>query len=208
MSADNNKQPAPFQALLGELETMTKALPAADVADDKKIQAAADGNGDADDDNKDDQQGDPMAKSLQVTLADGTVIEAEDGTELVKSLMDQVGKQEDMMVKAMGGVINLVKHQGEQLKAQGTLIKSLQDTVTRLSGQGAGRKSIVDVHQQVGELTKSLQAPSQGPTAQEFMVKSHAAFTAGKISGQELNVIDVSLRQGAAIDPTLLAKVG
>jgi hypothetical protein len=210
MSADNNKQSAAFETLLGELDILTKALPAADVADDKKIQAAADGNGDADDENKDDQDGGaPMTKSLTVTLPNGETIEAEDGTELVKSLMDQVGKQEDMMVKAMGGVVSLVKHQGEQLKAQGDLIKSLQDTVTRLSGQGAGRKSIVDVHQQVTELTKSFGGQQEkGINPVEIMAKSNAAFSAGKISGQELNTIDVSLRMGAAIEPSLLAKVG
>lgn len=210
MSANNNGQPAAFEALLGELETMTKALPAADVADDQKIQAAADGNGDADDDNKDGQDGGaPMTKSLTVTLPNGEVIEAEDGTELVKSLMDQVGKQEDMMVKAMGGALNLIKHQGEQLKAQGELIKSLQDTVGKLGNQGAGRKSIVDVHQQVTEMTKSLGGQQEkGISATEFMAKSHAAFAAKKISGQELNTIDVCLRQGAPIDPSLLAKVG
>jgi hypothetical protein len=207
MSADNNKQPAAFETLLGELETMTKALPAADVADDKKIQAAADGNGE-DDENKDGKAaGGEMTKSLQVTLADGTVIEAEDGTELVKSLMDQVGKQEDMMVKALGGTLNIVKAQGEQLKAQGELIKSLQSKVEAMGSQGAGRKSIVDVHQQVSTLAKSLGQQDKGPTPQEFLAKSHAAFDAKKINGQELAMVDAAIRYGQPVEQGIVAKV-
>lgn len=213
MSADNNKQAGGFEKLLGELDTMTKALPAAEVADDKKIQAAAGADG-AEGENKDklDADGnpiaaDPMAKSFQVTLADGSVIEAQDGTELVKSLFERVDSQEDLMVKAMGGVLDLVKSQTSQITSLGDLVKSLQTKVEQLSGQGAGRKSIVDVHQQATALTKSMGEKQQGPSAEEIMAKSNAAFTAGKITGQELNIIDVSMRSGFPIDQALAAKV-
>lgn len=210
MSADNNKQPSAFDQLLGELGTMTKALPAADVADDKKIQAAA---GADDDKEKLDADGKPivaesMEKSFKVTLADGTEVEAQDGTELVKSLFARVDNQEDMIVKALGGTLDLVKSLTATVKSQGDLVKSLQETVAKLGGQGAGRKSIVDVHQQVNTLTKSMGDQDQkGPTAEEIMAKSNAAFAAGKISGQELNIIDVSMRSGFPIDQALAAKV-
>jgi hypothetical protein len=213
MSADNNNQAGGgFDKLLGELETMTKALPSADASDDKKIQAAAGEGGDDVNAKKEgegeDGEGGEMAKSFKVTLADGTELEAQDGTELVKSLMDKVGAQEDLMVKALDQTLTIIKAQGEQLKAQDGLIKSLTTKVEALGKQGTGRKSILDVHAQASTLAKSLGAQEQGPTPQDIMAKSQAAFAAGKISGQEANTIDVSLRMGAAIEPALLAKLG
>lgn len=209
MSADNNKQPGGFEKLMGELETMTKALPAADVADDKKIAAAAgEAGAAADDENKEQlgEDGKPLTKSLQVTLADGTVVDAEDGTELVKSLMARLDSQEDQVVKALGGTIDLVKALHEQVSASNALVKSLQADVARLAGQGAGRKTMVTVHEKLAGTTLA-KSEQQGPTAEEFMAKSHAAFVAHKISGQELTSIDVSMRLGQPVDQSLVAKV-
>lgn len=211
MSATENKQPGEgFLALLGELDTLNKAIPAAEVKDDKKIEAAAAAAG-AEDDGKEKlgEDGKPlpaMTKSMQVTLADGTVIEAEDGTELVKSLFARVDDQEDLMVKALGGAINLIKAQGEQITATNALVKSLQADLAKLGNQGAGRKTLVNVHEQVTQLTKSNQEP-QGPTPQEFMVKANAAFDAKKITGIELTTCDVAVRTQQQIDPGLIAKV-
>jgi hypothetical protein len=212
MSTEKNNQPSAFQQLLGDLDTMAKAMPqpqaeGAPVAgegedDEAKKQAAATAAAAA-------ESGDPMTKSFQVTLADGSVIEAQDGTELVKSLFERVDGQEDMMVKALGGTLDLVKSLTTRVTSQGEVIKSLQETVAKLGNQGAGRKTLVNVHEQVNSLTKSLPgAEAKGVSPEEFLAKSHAAFAANKISGQELNVIDVSLRQGAPIDQSLLAKVG
>jgi hypothetical protein len=204
MSTAENK--SSFQQLLGDLDTLTKALPQPQAADDENKPAVA---AEGEEGEAEGGEGGEMAKSFKVTLADGTEIEAQDGTELVKSLFERVDGQEDMMVKALGGTLELVKAQGAQLKAQGDLIKSLQDTVAKLGNQGAGRKTLVNVHEQVNSLTKSLpQQGQQGQSPQDFMAKSMAAFEANKISGQELNTIDVSLRMGAPIDPSLLAKVG
>ena len=160
-----------FEALLAELntevESMAKALPAADdlppgdededldkegtvdtAATDKKVMAAA-GDGDADDEGgKPDGDADDapmMGKSMTVEI-DGKQVEAFDGTELVKSLMGQVeqlgGKltaSEDKLAKALTETLGVVK-------SQGAVIKSLQDTVAKLATAGRGRKSAVVVH--------------------------------------------------------------
>lgn len=205
MSANENKQPGEgFQALLGELDTLNKAIPAAEVADDKKIQTAA-ADGDADDKKK---EGDdkPMTKSLQVTLADGTILEAEDGTELVKSLFARVDSNEDMIVKALGGTLNLIKAHSDQLKATNELVKSLQADVAKLANQPAGRKTLVNVHEQVTAMTKANPEPAV-QTVADFMVKANSAFTAGKITGIELTSADVAIRNGFAPDESVVAKV-
>lgn len=210
-----------FEKLMGELsqlsvnqDTIAKALPADDGNGDEKIQAAAEG-GDADQGKKDDDddkdkggEGAPMTKSLGVVkLADGTEVEAEDGTELVKSLMARFDASDSNMTKAIGGMVDLFKKQGETIAAQGEMIKSLNDKIGALSNEGRGRKTVISVTEKQAAGEQMAKSESQGMTAQEFMAKSNAAFDAGKITGRDLTVIDVSLRQNVAIDPGLIAKV-
>lgn len=198
MTVENKE---PFSALMDEMGLLAKAMPevAPELTDEEKAEkaqaeaAALEAAGKQ-----------PMAKSMQVTLADGSVVEAEDGTELVKSLMEQVSGLEGTMAKALGAAVGLIKRQGEQLAAHGDLVKSLQTKVAELSGEGRGRKTMVTVIDKPGQLAKS---ETPGMTAPEFMAKSHAAFNAGKINGTELTIIDVSLRQGALPDAGLISKV-
>lgn len=211
-----------FEQLLGELqaenEAMAKALPADDGKDDKKIQAAAgegggeggeggEGAGEGEGEGAGAGEGAPFGKSLTLTDAEGNPIEAIDGTELVKSLMDevgalkgQVGTNETTMAKALESTLGVVK-------SQGALIKSLIARVDALSGQGRGRKTVLAVTEKVatGALAKSQQ--EEGISTAEFLVKSEAAFNAQKISGLEFTTIDVSLRSNVAIDPALVSKV-
>lgn len=201
MTVENKE---PFSALMDEMGLLAKAMPevAPEPSDEDKLKAAAEAEEAAAAEAAAGKQ--PLAKSLQVTLADGTVVDAEDGTELVKSLMDQVSGLEGVMAKALGAAVGLIKKQGEQLVATDTLVKSLQAKVTELSGEGRGRKTMVTVMDKPGQLAKS---ETPGMTAPEFMAKSHAAFKDGKINGTELTIIDVSLRQGALPDAGLISKV-
>lgn len=214
MSATENKPAGgPFDQLLGELDTMTKALPAAEVADDNKIAAAADADGD--DKPKLDADGKPiaaapMAKSFQVTLADGTLVDAEDGTELVKSLVERIDGTEETIAKALGGTIDLVKALMGKVTEQGTLVKSLQAQVTELSGQGRGRKTMVSVHEKLavgGDLAKSDAAANAIAAANDFMVKANAACASGKITGYEMTCLDVAKRAGVEPEASIVAKV-
>lgn len=200
MSEEKNKQPSAFDKLLGELDTMTKALPAGDMDGDKKIADA-----DKDDEDKDKDGDNTMTKSLKVTLADGSVIDAEDGTALVKSLLARVDDTEDVMAKALGSAIGLIKAQGDALAKNNELVKSLQQKVAELSNEGKGRKTLVNIHESAAATLTKAETPSM--TGVEFMAKANAAFSAGKISGKDLTVIDVSLRSQQPVDPNLIQKV-
>jgi hypothetical protein len=200
-------QASAFDALLGELETMTKALPADD-GSDKKIQAAAEcggegGEGEDDDDDK--EGGEVMGKSMMVTI-DGKQVEAQDGTELVKSLIARCDDTEDVIAKALTSVVNLVKAQDVRAKAQDELIKSLQGDLKRIGGEGKGRKTLLSITESTSVLAK---AEDTGLSAVEFMAKANVAFEAKRISGADLNFIDVALRERKAnvIDQSLVAKV-
>jgi hypothetical protein len=128
-----------FDELLGELETLAKAQPAED-GDDKIVAAAAEGGGQVEGEEKDDggEGADPMAKSFEVTLADGTKVQAQDGTALVKALQDRLETTETTMAKALETAIGLIKSQGEQLVA-------LKGKVASLSSEGKGRKAVLTV---------------------------------------------------------------
>lgn len=205
----DGKQVGAFHALAGEIATMMKALPADD-GSDKKIQAAAEGGGEGEEGEEDDEDGDggegeAMGKALMVTI-DGKQVEAQDGTALVKSLIDRIDDSEDVIAKALTSVVNLVKAQDVRTKAQDVLVKSLQADVKRLSGEGRGRKTLVNIHETNSTLAKAEQA---GMNADVFLAKAGVAFGAKRITGKEFNFIDVALRQKQAevIDKSLIAKV-
>lgn len=205
-----------YELLLNELETLQKGY-AAD-ADDKAIQAAAAESGDKPDDEELDEDGKPIAKkqkpavepdgdegtpfgkSFTIVGENGQETEAFDGTAFVKSLHSDV--------VALGQTVESEKAELSKslvvlvgvMKSQGALIKSLQDSFSALSNQGAGRKSVV--------MPTGIMAKATGPVSNEtFMAKANAAFSAGRISGKDLTVCDVSLRQGEAIDSGLVNKI-
>jgi hypothetical protein len=208
-----------FEKLMGELsqlgtdqETMTKALPADDGKDEEKIQAAAaesglDGDGDADDmggepDGDEDDEGKPaMAKSFKFTLEDGTEVEAQDGSELVKSLQDRVEKNEGEMFKALETAVGLIKGQGD-------LIKSMQDQIKKLGGEGRGRKAVVSVVEKPspGEGVMAKSEPA-GMSHDQFFAKALTAQREGRISGTDIAIAESCLNRGEAIPQNIVQRV-
>jgi len=213
-----------LQSLETETETMSKALPADDGKDDKEIQAAAaDGGGADGDDDKDDEGADPGAgdpqdpagkddvppfgKSFTVKDADGNDVEAVDGTELVKSLMDQVGElkaqaeaTEGQMAKALEQTLGIVKSQGD-------LIKSLSDQVKKLSGEGRGRKTVLAIAEKPAPgatMAKSEPAPLTGG---ELMAKALDAHKAGKLTAFEVSNLEIAVQSGVKPRADILAKL-
>ncbi len=198
-----------FEKLLADLakaesdqETLSKALPTADEGmDDDKVQdaaaegaAKAAGDGDADDKGgKPDGDADdkkPMTKSFEVVLPDGTKVQAEDGTELVKSLTARLEKSEGTMVKAMECALGLIKSQGEMLK-------SLGDQVKKLSGEGRGRKAVVTMAEKKDQTTLAKsESQADGLTGEQFLVKALTAQKAGRITAADVAIAEGHLNRG------------
>ena len=201
-----------FEKLLEELDVMAKAMSEEEnKQDDENIQAAAEeghadeeadeaGDHEEPDGDEDENGEEPMGKSFAFTLEDGTVVEAMDGTELVKSMMTRFESTESAMTKALGAAVDLIGKQGD-------MIKSLQADMKKLAGEGRGRKAVVSVAEKVPAGQTMAKSEPSGLTVQEFFAKAEAAFSAGRISGQELTAIDVARRSGMAIDQGLVAKV-
>lgn len=216
-----------FDKLMGELNQLAadqgelaKALPADDGKDEDKIQAAAaegglgggeeggegaaageagEGGADAEDGKGD---GAPMAKSFQLTLEDGTVIEAQDGTEMVKALAEDLNQTKGTMAKALGEAVTLIKGQND-------MIKSLTDRVAKLSGEGRGRKAVLSVVEKpapaAATMAKSQQA--EGVTPEIFFAKALDAQKANRISGTDIAVAESCLNRGIAIPDHIVQRV-
>lgn len=211
-----------LQQLGTEQEQMAKALPADDGKDEDKIQAAAaeggldggagggeaaagaggEGGEGADADDKGKGEGASMAKSFQLTLKDGTVIEAQDGTEMVKALGDRLSSTETMMAKALGDTLALVKGQAD-------MIKSLSDQVKKLSGEGRGRKAVLSVIEKPAPAAATMAKSQQndGVTPEIFFAKALDAQKAGRISGTEIAMAESCLNRGVAIPENIVQRV-
>lgn len=216
-----------YEKLLEELETMAKAMPGDDGADDDKIQAAAAAaNPDADGDGENDVTGDDlnpggseglgdegegegdgddketMGKSFALKLDDGTELEAIDGTELVKSLMARVESNEGTVMKALGTAVDL-------LGKQGNMIKSLQDEVKKLAGEGRGRKTVVSVSEKpvAGATMAKSQGAADGLSANEFMAKALAAQASGRLTGLDVARAESALNKGLPVPQDVVNRV-
>jgi hypothetical protein len=210
-----------FEKLVGELEAlnadteaMTKALPADDGKDDDKIQAAAAEGGDGDATNDGGEGGDdadgaadgddkPMAKSMNVTLEDGTTVEALDGTELIKSLtarLDKSAEGQSQMAKALEAV-------GAVIKSQGELIKSLNEKLTKLAGAGRGRKAVLSVAEKPAPGETMTKSEPEGLSGEQFMAKAMDAMKAGRISGTDVAVAEASLNRGVVVPAHIVQRV-
>lgn len=197
-----------FDKLLGELEVLSKAIPAdgadADAdADAKVAAAAADGadagaDADADPDKKD---GEELGKSFEITLADGSKVEAQDGTELIKALNTRIDATEGQMLKALESAVGL-------LKSQGALIKSLQDQVAKLGNEGRGRKTIVSIVDKPDAAAAALaKSEDKGVTPEAFMAKALTALKDGKISGSDLSLAEACVNRGTQIPANIISSV-
>lgn len=213
-----------YEKLLEELETMAKAMPGDDAADDDKIAAAAaNANPDADGDGENDVTGDDlnpeglgdegegegdgddeetMGKSFALKLEDGTELEAIDGTELVKSLMARVESNEGTVMKALGTAVDL-------LGKQGNMIKSLQDEVKKLAGEGRGRKTVVSVSEKpvAGATMAKSQGAADGLSANEFMAKALAAQASGRLTGLDVARAESALNKGLHVPQDVVNRV-
>ena len=206
-----------FDKLLGDLETMTKAMTTAkgdDEADPKIAAAAAEAGGPGEEEEGDEEEaaapkgkgkGKPFGKSLTVTLEDGTEVEATDGTELVKSLTDSLGalntridESDTVLAKAFGEAVTL-------LKAQGTQIAAMQTQIRAMAGEGRGRKAVVSL---VDKPAAGAGAGEPGINPDQIMAKATAMCRQGKLAGNELAYVETSFNRGNFTLPAeLLAKI-
>lgn len=214
-----------FETLLAELDELqlAKALPtdgAADAGegdnDDAAIADAADEDGEGEGEGADAGEGDgegegePMAKSMRVTTEDGEEIDAIDATEMLKSMHEQIeslgtrfGQTDELVLKALGGLTDLVKSQAAE-------IGGLKAKVADLAAAGRGRKAVVSVADKpaLGDLAKSEAVDEpKGLGRDEFLAKAMDAFDNGKITGLQVSVAEAALNKGQPVPQEIINRV-
>lgn len=184
------------------VEEKGAAVEGADKDDAAIAAAAADADKDKDDDDKD-AEGKPMAKSFQITLEDGTVVEAVDGADMIKSLMDRVEKNEGETAAVLEAAVSTIKTQGD-------LIKSLLGRFDDLAGQSRPRKAVLSVVEKPAAVADDL-AKSQGQgstiTSEQLMAKAMDARAQGRISGNDIAVAEQMINVGKAPSPAFIQAV-
>ena len=210
-----------FEKLLAELDEMNKAMGADDGAADTKISEAAadgeaagdddpDGDGDAEadvdgdgDGDGEEGEGDEFGKSFRFTTEGGEEVEALDATDLIKSLIERMDQNDDMLGKALASMVDLVKSQGSEISA-------LRSEVERLGQTGRGRKTVVTMAERPEPATMAKSDPVDGedgiPTS-EFMSKALTAQASGKILGVEVARAESYINRGLPVPADIVRKV-
>ena len=192
-----------YDELLDELETLAKAMPEADEKLEEEDHAEPDGDemgGPGDDDGdepmaKSEGEAEPIAKSMSVTLPDGTEAEAVDGMELIKSFQSQM----DVIADGTGKVL---KSMSAHLKEQAELIKSLKSDIDTLRSEGRGRKTVVTMAGAPPEpMAKSMATPS------DILAKCLDAQKAGKLTALDVSVAEGYLNRGMQIPDRIVSVI-
>lgn len=169
--------------------------------DDKEIAEAA-AAADADKDKGDADKGDGMAKSFQITLEDGTVIDAVDGADMIKSLVERVERNEGETKAVLESAVGVIKEQG-------ALIKSLADQVKGLAGSPVRRKAVLAITEKPGAVADLAKSDTSAGTisSDELMAKSLGAQVAGRVTSLQIAVAEQQIQRGEQPDPAFVRAV-
>lgn len=187
-----------FEGLLGEVEELQKSMSAAAEGDEKIEAAAAEGEGAGDNEGAEagegdeDGEGEELGKSFTMRLEDGTEVDAIDGTELVKSLMARIEGNEESILKSFGGLMSVVK-------AQGDLIKSLTEKVGALSAAGRGRRAVLAISERPAPAAPEADKKDEGITSEAFMAKALTAQAAGRLNAVQVATAEACINRGETI---------
>lgn len=210
-----------FDALLGELDTLSKAA----MADSKVMAAAKEGGAPMPDKDKpgmseeeeeaerersmmkgDGYDDDMMGKSFAVTLPDGTTQEAYDGTAMLKAMgvqvsalaasRDAVRADLNKALSTSSALLGLVKQQGEMMKAMHARVEAMANT-------GRGRQATISLADKPGPIAGA--APSNN--GNDVMAKAMTAFRAGGLDGSDVSRIEAHLARGLPVPSDILERL-
>lgn len=202
-----------FVGLINNLEQLQKAQQLGGGPGDEgdEVDAGGAGEGDGSGEGEGEGSGDDagaggeaeLGKAFSMTLEDGTVIEAVDGSALVKSLL---AKHEALVARVVDGEQDLAKALGVAvavMREQGALIKSLQERVAVIGGEGRGRRATVTVNQPPA----NTPAAADGMRPAEFLAKCESAMVAGRLSGREVAIVESRINNGVEVPAEIVSKV-
>jgi len=193
-----------YEELLDELEALAKSMPEAEAelkpSEDEEINEHAEpdadeegGPADGDEDEADPEK--PMAKSLTLTLEDGSVVDAVEGIDFLMSIQHQL----DANLEGSGRVFKSIS---SQLKEQALLIKSMKSEVAALRAEGRGRKTAVVSMAGVPEESMAKSVPvSHG----DILAKCLDAQKSGRLTALEVSIAESYLNRGMAVPDRIVS---
>lgn len=214
-----------FQQLLDQLkaaedenEQLTKSVAAGTGEEDDSAAAGAGGEGGEEDPagageggggdaGGEGGDGDALTKSIKIGDDEYQVVDAEALVKSLDALAGRVGEQESVIAEGLSGALKLIDSHQKMIKSQDAMIKSLSAKVETLGNQGTGRKAATSLLTKAQAIQTPTSQQEKGPTLEEFMAKSEAAWKEGKLSGLEYTEIDVAIRNRQAPSESLIKKV-
>lgn len=230
---------AELQAAIAAQETLAKSLSAAQV--DAKGNtavanaAAAGANSGASEEEEDDGSGNgdlgdgsAMIKSFKLVLEDGTEMEAQDATEMVKCLVTELNSvkgaqvaQADEMAKSFEAVVGLVgslteglkqtredvlaiAKRGDDLSATNALMAK---SLGVIGGQGRGMRSTSVTLGARPNLGNGGNGNEPKHTASEILAKAQGALEAKVITGTEATKVMTALNMGVQPEQAILDRI-
>lgn len=188
----------------GTDEEAANAAAAAEEREEANAGAGADeGQGEGDEGEGEGEGDEPLGKSFNVTLADGTEVPAFDATVLLKGLMVQVEAQKaenGLLAKALSSTTGLIAGLTNTVKAQDALLKSLQGDMAKLRREGQGRKALLSVH----DKPAGGPAKPQHPTPNEIMAKALELNKDKKITALDVALLNVRANNARAGEPVAI----
>lgn len=230
---------AELQKALAEQNTLAKSLSAAQVDANGNTAvanaAAAGANSGAETEEEDDGNGNgdlgdgsPMIKSFKLVLEDGTEMEAQDATEMVKCLVGEINKvktdaaaQSDELMKSLGSAVELIGTLTEGLKATREDVLALAKRGDELAAtnalmakslgvignQGRGKRSVDVTLGARPDLNGNGGAAEVKHTPTEILAKAQGALTAGTITGTEATKVMTALNMGVMPEKAILDRI-
>jgi hypothetical protein len=176
--------------------------------------------------NEDLTDGAPLVKSFKLVLEDGTEMEAQDATEILKCLVGEVeavkaaaGAQVEELTKALGDAMGVIGDLTEGLKAtredvlklaqRGDELQASNTLLTKALGgignQGRGVRSVT-----LGarpNLGGAAAAATPKHTPQEILAKASSALAANQITATEAVRIQSAINLGEMPEQAILDRV-
>lgn len=215
--------------------TLAKSLSAAqvDAKGNAAVASAAGTNNAGNDEEEDDDgtgngdlgDGAPMVKSFKLVLEDGTEMEAQDATEMLKCLITEVetvkagaGAQVEELTKALGDAMGVIGDLTEGLKAtredvlalakRGDDLQKSNSLLTKalggISNQGRGVRSVT-----LGARPNlnDRDAAAAAHTPSEILAKASSALEANQITATEAVRIQSALNMGVQPEQAILDRL-
>ncbi|MFM0165758.1 hypothetical protein PQR39_35680 [Paraburkholderia sediminicola] len=231
---------AELQAAIAAQNTLAKSLSAAQV--DAKgntavsSAAAAGANSGAEGEEEDDGDGNgdlgdgsPMIKSFKLVLEDGTEMEAQDATEMVKCLVGEINKvkadaeaQSGELMKSLGGAVELIGTLTEGLKQTREDVLALAKRGDELAqtnalmakslgvigNQGRGKRSVdVTLGARPNLNGNGGGAAEVKHTPTEILAKAQSALENKVITGTEATKVMTALNMGVQPEQAILDRI-